>query len=92
MHRKSAGSANHHQNNGKNDGADQTRQEEGAAKRRIENNLAAAGFFSRIWLLIRDAAPLRDSRFERRVGSAIHSRLLLKFRKPKQRTVHSGRI
>jgi hypothetical protein len=59
-----------HQDEDEHDGSDQTGQENGTTKRRRENDLSAAGLFSRIWFLIHDAAPFRDSKLELCVGSA----------------------
>jgi lactoylglutathione lyase len=82
----------HRQNKDEDDGSDQTRQEDGAAKPRPENNLAAARLFSRIWLLLHDAAPESSPRFERRVGSALRGRLLLDFLKAgNNELAHPGR-
>jgi hypothetical protein len=46
-----------HQDEDEHDSPDQTGQENGATKRRRENDLSAASLFSRIWFLIHDAAP-----------------------------------
>jgi hypothetical protein len=56
-HRKMPHLADQHQNAGENDGSDQAAQKNGATKRRVENDLTAAGLFSRIWLLIHPVAP-----------------------------------
>jgi hypothetical protein len=37
--------------------ADQTRKEDGVSPWRIENDLAAAGFFGWVWLLVHCAPP-----------------------------------
>ena len=88
VHRKIAGSAEHRQYNDENKGPNQARKKDEASQRRIENDLPAAGFFSRIWFLFHDTASvdiqdlkipdleiqdLRDSRFEHFVGSAVRA-------------------
>jgi hypothetical protein len=53
------GSADQHQDEDEDNTPYQTCQKDGTTKPRIQNNLAAAGFLCRIWLLLHDAAPLR---------------------------------
>jgi hypothetical protein len=50
VHRKIAGSAEHHQDNDERECSDQVVKKDGTAKRRTENDLAAAAFFSRMCL------------------------------------------